>query len=242
MLATVARQFSVEEFVFLSTDKAADPCSILGASKRIAELALLSWGDTTMQAKVARLVNVYGSSGSVVPLFRHQISQGGPVTVTHPDAWRYFMSISQAVDMLLAIARPKIVRGLYIPKVDDPVKILDLAEHLIAAYAASTAKMNANINIVFTGLRPGDKLTEALRSTHESLDTAHSDVTWARLHSPCPSVAELSTALQGLTTAIALHRLQDALHWVRYLVPEYLPTVEQASAELADVQPQGCSA
>ncbi len=245
-LANVAKSFAVQDFVLLSTDKAADPRSILGASKRIAELALLSllsWGDSTPRAKVARLVNVYGSSGSVVPHFMQQISQGGPVTVTHPDAQRYFMSIAEAVDMLLAIAGPSIASGVYIPKVDAPIKILNLAEQLIASSAEpSTENSKASIQIVFTGLRPGDKLTETPWSTQESLQTSHCDASWMRVQSPCPPSEKFSAAMQALTAAIAQRHLADALHWVRTLVPEYDSPAEKASAELVDVQPQGCSA
>ena len=229
-LAKVARQQAVEQFVLLSTDKAADPHSIMGASKRIAELVVLSWDAPGTQAKALRLVNVLGSQGSVVPRFRHQIATGSRITVTHPGAQRYFETLQSAVGLLLSLAVPGVASGLYIPRVDEPIRIIEIARWLIAEH--SPAK---DIEIVFTGLRPGDKLSETLLSTRESLEPtspehsgSYSDsnagsvgARFFRVQSRCPSAGELAATMQSLTIAIQHHRLEDVLQLVRRLVPEY---------------------
>ncbi len=219
-LLEAAQGSAAETFVLVSTDKAADPHSIMGASKRIAELAVLSGTHPGMQKKIARLVNVYGSPGSVVPRFQQQIATGNPVTVTHPEAERYFMELQQAVAMLLALAATDVPSGLYAPTVKEPVKILDLARRMIAKNAAAPAS-----EILFTGLRPGEKLTETLLSTQESWADPEAlaaiNAPWRRVHRPYPSSNALTATLRALAIAIEDRNLENALECVHHLVPEY---------------------
>lgn len=229
-LVSAAMRHGVEQFILISTDKAADPRSIMGASKRIAELAVLSWNGFGTQSKVMRLVNVIGAQGSVIPRFQQQIAAGGPVTVTHPEAQRYFVTLQEAVRLLLLVASPEIETGLYVPKVAAPVKIMDIARHLIASNPSVPAK---NIEIVISGLRPGDKLTETLLSAQESIreewaqkisdDASLNDGGLIQVNSPSVEAEELRGTMQKLAAAVCSHRLEDLLREVRHLVPEYLP-------------------
>ncbi|HEX4022540.1 MAG TPA: polysaccharide biosynthesis protein [Acidobacteriaceae bacterium] len=242
MLVSAAMRYGVEQFVLISTDKAADPRSIMGASKRIAELAVLSWNRSGAQAKVMRLVNVIGAQGSVVPRFQQQIAAGGPVTVTHPEAQRYFVTLPDAVHLLLLVASPEIEKGLYVPKVAAPVKIMDIARHLIAGNPSIPAK---NIEIVISGLRPGDKLTETLLSAQESIqeswaqkvfdDASLNDGALIQINSPSMEAEKLSGTMQTLASAVQSHRLEDLLREVRHLVPEYLSDSGLGESRIAAV-------
>ena len=148
-----------EQLVLVSTDKVVDPLSIMGASKRIAELVLLTLGVANTRMTAVRLCNVIGSQGSVLPLFLAQIANGGPLTVTHADARRYFITLGHTVRALLAALDVESTPALLIPEIGIPVRILDLAQHLLQSHKSSTA-------IEFTGLRPGDKLSEQIGRAH----------------------------------------------------------------------------
>ena len=163
VLSGLASEFGVRRFVLISTDKAVNPVSVMGRSKREAERVVMSaQGGTSFCA--VRFGNVFGSSGSVVPLFREQIASGGPVTVTHPDMKRYFMTVREAVSLVLqAASRPE--RAVYTLDMGEPVRILDLAEHMIrqAGY-----RPYVDMQISFIGVRPGEKLFEELDISEKS--------------------------------------------------------------------------
>jgi len=175
-LAKTAARFGAERLLMISTDKAVNPRSIMGASKRIAELALLRLSDSessNAKATIAgtkmnavRLGNVLGSHGSVGPLFQQQIQRGGPVTVAHREASRYFLMLSETVELIMAAAAIDDSGSIFIPKMCEPVKILDFATRMIREAGLETSR---DIEIVFTGLRPGDKLQEDLLYPDEAL-------------------------------------------------------------------------
>ncbi|MBE9523640.1 MAG: polysaccharide biosynthesis protein, partial [Chloroflexi bacterium] len=156
----IAMTFGVEHLVMISTDKAIRPTSVMGATKRIAELLVLDAAHRTGHAySVVRFGNVLGSRGSVVPLFQRQIAQGGPVTVTHPDMERYFMTIPEAVHLVLQAGAMSKQGEVFVLKMGHQVKIQDLAEDVIRL---SGLEPNKDIEIVYTGVRPGEKLSEEL--------------------------------------------------------------------------------
>lgn len=213
-LSEVMARYSCEQLLMVSTDKAVAPSSIMGASKRIAELILLTRSTSPIYMKAVRLGNVLGSSGSVVPLFEQQITQGGPVTVSHPDVHRYFMTLTEATDTLLGALSPEAPIGISVPELGEPIRILDLAQFLIG---------QQQIPIVFTELRPGDKMEESLISPSESYRN-DSNGSLRAVNSPALSSSELSSLLNDLRRAIQMSDLPSLLETVQRMVPEYYPS------------------
>jgi FlaA1/EpsC-like NDP-sugar epimerase len=174
-LVHLAQAYGVTQFVMISTDKAVNPTSIMGASKRLAEMLVLQAAKTTRQPYLAvRFGNVLGSRGSVVPTFRQQIAAGGPVTITHPEVRRYFMTIPEAVQLVLQASVQGNGGEVFMFDMGKPVKIIDLARDLIAL---SGYRVGTDIEITCTGLRPGEKLYEELFIPGEEYErTAHSKI------------------------------------------------------------------
>ena len=212
-------RYDVPHFVLISSDKAVNPTSIMGSSKRIAELVVQSVAEATGRNYVSvRFGNVLGSRGSVVPMFLRQIRDGGPVTITHPDMTRYFMTIPEAVQLVLQAA--VLGRGgeVFVLDMGEPVRIVDLARDLIRL---SGLQEGSDIEIHFTGMRPGEKLFEELSRDDESLGpTTHRKVLRARLGAVSPHFAR---RVETLIDA-AVKREEDGTLRARIaeLVPEYV--------------------
>ncbi|MBI1774398.1 MAG: polysaccharide biosynthesis protein [Proteobacteria bacterium] len=225
-VADAARGASVEAMVLISTDKAVNPSSIMGASKRLAEaycqaldIALRPSGGTRIVT--VRFGNVLGSTGSVVPLFKRQLARGGPLTVTHKEMTRFFMTVREAVELVLHASVPEAdaadVGAIHVLDMGPPVKILDLAHQMIRL---AGKRPEIDVKIEFVGLRPGEKLSEELFHDGEaSMPTSQAGILLAR-----PRTADhalLSRALDELAEAARQRRSEQTLQLIRRLVPEY---------------------
>jgi len=221
-VAQQAVRHGASKFVLISTDKAVNPTSMMGATKRIAERIVLELpslrGETDF--RVVRFGNVLGSDGSVVPLFKRQLAAGGPITVTHPEVQRYFMTIPEAVELVLtAAALPAAAGRISILEMGAPVRIVDLAEQLIRLSGLEPYK---DVQIVFTGLRPGEKLNEELTGDGEqSIPTSSEKI---RLVERNGRDGEgVAAALDRLMSALINGAADDLLGAVVALAPEYTP-------------------
>ena len=220
-------QYQVEKFVLISTDKAVNPSSMMGVTKRIAERIVLEL--PTLQGgtdfRVVRFGNVLGSDGSVVPLFKRQLAAGGPITVTHPDVTRYFMTIPEAVELVLtAAALPAAAGRISILEMGSPVRIVDLAEQLIRLSGLEPYK---DVQIVFTGLRPGEKLDEELVAAGE--ETIPTSVEKIRLvQRNGGNGNEVAAEMQHLLDALYDANTEALMGAVAALAPEYTPPPKRA--------------
>ena len=223
-LTRLASEHQVDRFVLISTDKAINPTSVMGCSKRLAEKVLLArqYAPANRTAFLAvRFGNVLGSSGSVIPVFRRQIAQGGPVTVTHPDMTRYFMTIPEAVGLVLQTATLGQGGEIFILDMGQPVKIIDMARQMIEL---SGYKPDLDIEIKITGLRPGEKLFEELRHTDETHEpTEHPRIFKLRSE---PVLEDVESWLSDLRVA-AGGSSQQSKSLMKQLVPEYVPFSER---------------
>jgi len=232
--AQAALQAGVSDFVLVSTDKAVRPTNLMGASKRLAEMALqaLAAASSGMAGtgagtrfSMVRFGNVLGSSGSVVPKFRQQIRDGGPITLTHPEITRYFMSIPEAAQLVIQAAAMAKGGEVFVLDMGQPVRIIDLARRMVELSGLSVqddANPQGDIAIELTGLRPGEKLYEELLLGHNPSPTLHPRIMkaqeeflpWAQLET---RLAELDLALQH--NDVPTIRLQ-----MQHLVPGYTPS------------------
>lgn len=166
MIASLAERYGVKQFVMISTDKAVNPKGIMGISKRLAERVILERNPSATLFNVVRFGNVLGSSGSVIPMFQKQIRDGGPVTITSPDTKRYFMSIPEAVQLVLQASTLNESKAIFMLEMGEPVKIVDLAKNLIEL---SGFRVGEDIEIVYTGMRHGEKMEEVLLCDQEDV-------------------------------------------------------------------------
>ncbi|MBW3564963.1 MAG: polysaccharide biosynthesis protein [Acidobacteria bacterium] len=223
-LAELACGYQVERFVFISTDKAINPSSVMGATKRAGEIALLDYAErSAMSVTIVRFGNVLGSSGSVVPLFMEQIAAGGPVTITHPEVTRYFLRKSEAISLVLQAAALGGDRSMMMLDMGEPIVIADLARDLIRL----TAHDDDAIEIKFTGLRPGEKLFEEIRLDSEtSIPTEHPQIVLTR--APQPDREQVAEILKRLEISL-VSNLEEPVSILRDLIPEFSPPASVAS-------------
>ncbi|WP_404363712.1 polysaccharide biosynthesis protein [Marinobacter sp.] len=225
--AEAAIAAGVERFVLISTDKAVRPTNVMGASKRLAELILQALAQRQQSSRfcMVRFGNVLGSSGSVVPLFRDQIKEGGPVTVTHPEIIRYFMTIPEASQLVLQAGGMGEGGEVFVLDMGEPVRIADLARkmiHLMGLSEKTDETPDGDIEITYTGLRPGEKLFEELLIGDDPLGTMHPRIMMAREASMPWS--ELETLLENLKTASQAFDCFRAIELLREAPTGYAPT------------------
>ncbi len=228
-LLDLSEEHAVSKFVLISTDKAVNPTNVMGATKRVAEMLLQekSQNSRTNYAAV-RFGNVLGSNGSVIPIFREQISHGGPVTVTHEEITRYFMTIPEAVQLVIQAGAMAEGGEIFVLDMGNPVKIMDLAEKLIRL---SGFEPYEDIDIKVTGLRPGEKLYEELLLDEEGIaTTTHDKIFVDHPVDPSPALSRLLEERCGLQDSIRdiLGRSdEEAKAWLRELVPNYGPEMKK---------------
>jgi FlaA1/EpsC-like NDP-sugar epimerase len=200
---SACERLGVKRFVLISTDKAVEPVSAMGATKRLAELLTVAAAKRTGRPFVAvRFGNVLASSGSVIPIFQRQLEQGRPITITHADATRYFMTIPEAVSLVLQAGSTPDSGVIFVLDMGEPVKIVDLARDLIRL----SGLPEDQVPIVFTGLRAGERLHESLSHDHETTDrTGHESITRVRDSAVGSTGEELAQLLADLTAAVKLH-------------------------------------
>jgi FlaA1/EpsC-like NDP-sugar epimerase len=217
-VAKLAVENHVDKFVLISTDKAVNPANIMGTTKRVAEMIIqgLSGNGSGTKFIAVRFGNVIGSNGSVIPIFRHQIIEGGPVTITHAEATRYFMSISEAVQLVMTAGAMGTGGEIFLLDMGEPIKIIDIATKLINF---SGLKPGKDVDIVFTGLRPGEKLHEELYWEGEGIvPTENKKITMLKPNGLYPD--RLYAQLKKLEESSDLSNIQGIYTLLKEIVPE----------------------
>ncbi len=232
----LALKYGVERFVLVSTDKAVRPTNVMGASKRLAELILQSLQGNGTRFMAVRFGNVVGSSGSVIPLFQRQLEHGGPITVTHPDVTRYFMTIPEAAQLILQAAGLGEGGEIFILEMGTPVKIARMAEELVRL---SGKEPGRDVEIIFTGLREGEKLYEELITQDEGIvSTKHKKILvlrsdgWNPKNSQREFIQWLDESLENLYRTAESHSSQAIRQKLCEIIPEYTP--QQNNGDVLD--------
>jgi len=234
-VALLARRFGCRTFVMISSDKAVKPTNIMGVTKRIAELIILGLQHERTRYVSVRFGNVLGSNGSVVPIFQQQIAVGGPVTVTHPDAQRYFMTIPEAVQLALQASSMGVGNEIFVLEMGEPIRIADLARNLIRL---SGLEPDRDIRIIYTGLRPGEKLFEELMLDGEGVKaTSHPKI--RVLDGGSISFRQVRLWLDELSALVEAKNVHGLVQMFQLIVPEYKPSEEILAMCEVDRHDQG---
>jgi len=224
-VADLAVKYNVPKMILVSTDKAVNPTNVMGATKRLAEIYIQSLGKAIETGNIkgktsfitTRFGNVLDSSGSVIPHFKQQIEEGGPVTVTHPDIIRYFITIQEACSLVLEAASMEEINKIFVFEMGKAVKIVDLAERMITM---SGYIPNVDINIEFIGLRPGEKLyEEALSLEENAISTYHKKIKIAQVRDfKFNEIIDFFKKIESLSVNI---KIDDTVKLMKFLLPEF---------------------
>lgn len=221
-VALVAREHQADDFIMISTDKAVNPTNVMGVTKRVAELIILAQPPEPTRFTAVRFGNVLGSNGSVLPLFQHQIETGGPLSVTHPDVRRYFMTIPEAAQLVLQASTMGHGGEIFVLEMGSPVRIIDLAR---SAIRLAGRLPEVEIPIVITGLRPGEKLFEELNLADEGLKpTTHEKI--HVLDGGKTDFAQVQRWLDDLSSLVDSRNLHGLINEFMAIVPTYKPSRE----------------
>jgi len=230
-LSVLSVKHNIDKFVMVSTDKAVNPTNVMGASKRAAEMyvqSLQNSKDLKTRFITTRFGNVLGSNGSVIPHFRNQIAQGGPVTVTHKDIIRYFMTIPEACQLVLQAGTMGVGGEIFVFDMGEPIRILDMAKRMIRL---SGFEPYEDIDIEITGLRPGEKLYEELLSdSSTSLPTHHPKIMISKV--PSGSFEDINMKMKTLIKTATRHKDRQVVKLLKELVPEFIS--ENSEFEVLD--------
>jgi FlaA1/EpsC-like NDP-sugar epimerase len=220
-LMDASEDYGVDRFVLVSTDKAVNPTNIMGATKRVAEKLIQSKSvDSQVKYMAVRFGNVIGSSGSVIPTFQEQIRNGGPVTITNPKMKRYFMSISEAAQLILQAGAMGSGGEVYVLDMGSPVNIKDIAYELIRLSGLEPEK---DISIEYIGSRPGEKLYEELQTNDESiLDTNHEKILMMK-NGNDNNWDHLLVKVDEITSSAKLYDINKVMDSLKTFIPEYVP-------------------
>ena len=237
VLAEAARQAGVERFILISTDKAVRPTNVMGATKRLAEMIVQDLQSRSTRTKFAlvRFGNVLGSSGSVVPLFQEQIANGGPVTLTHADVSRYFMTLPEAARLVLIAGSYAEGGDLFVLDMGKPVRVAELARRMIelsGLQVRDASNPHGDIEIRVTGLRPGEKLCEELLIGNNILETPHPKI--LRAEEACPSEIEVAGLIKELRQAVEVQHETAARNVITRWVEGFGARAETALARAAE--------
>lgn len=219
-LARLSSKYKVNRFVMISTDKAVNPSNVMGASKRVAELlvqSLQNLPENNTRFITTRFGNVLGSNGSVIPLFKRQIQKGGPVTITHPEIVRYFMTIPEACELVLQAGTMGKGGEIYVFDMGEPVKILDLAKKMIKL---SGLEIDKDIKILITGLRPGEKLYEELLSDNTKTMPTHNDKIMI-CKDPSMEFSEIDILIKKMVRSALRSNDEEVVACIKEIVPEF---------------------
>lgn len=224
--AQVALECKVKQFVLVSTDKAVRPTNVMGASKRVAEMVLqgLAQQPSATRFSMVRFGNVLGSSGSVVPLFRRQIASGGPITLTHPDITRYFMTIPEAAQLVIQAGAMAVGGDVFVLDMGAPVKVIDLARRMVELSGRTVreaTRPDGDIELKIVGLRPGEKLYEELLIGDNAMPTRHPRV--MKAHEACPPWSELLESIAALEAAVQHNDVPGLKLALARMLPGYTP-------------------
>ena len=221
-VALLARQAHAEDFVLISSDKAVNPTNIMGVTKRIAELIVLALQHNKTRFMAVRFGNVLGSNGSVLPIFEEQIASGGPVTVTHPEAKRYFMTVTEAVQLVLQASTMGQGGEIFVLDMGEPVNIADLAKRMVRLAGLEPGR---DVEVVFTGLRPGEKLFEELKLDGENIKpTPHEKI--RVFEGGTVAFEQVRTWLEDLSSLVDARNVHELVAKLVSIVPEYWPSSE----------------